>query len=327
MVAGKGADNPGSQGRNAVCYCQRVSAQYAVCQRRTVVSDAQFNHTVRALLWMFLSTALLSGMHAMVRHLGGHLHPFEIAFFRNLFGLAAVMPLIFTVGLAGLHSRRPKLQVLRGTTGLLAMLGWFYGLTIVPIATATALSFSAALFASLGAVLFLGEKMHLRRWSAVALGIIGVIIVLRPGAASFDPGTLFIVGSALLWGFNVVIVKQLSKTDSTVSIVAWMSATLTVLSFIPALFVWQWPTMTDLLWLALIGLTGTCGHLTMVKALKLADATAVMSVDFSRLIWTTAMGSLIFADRIDLLAWIGGSIIFVSGLYILYRESKVKAAS
>jgi len=266
-------------------------------------------------------------MHAMVRHLGGQLHPFEIAFFRNLFGLAVMLPLIFTVGLAGLRSRQPKLQVLRGTTGLLAMLGWFYGLTIVPIATATALSFSAAIFASLGAVLLLGEKMHLRRWSAVVIGIIGVLIVLRPGAAAFDPSTLFIVASALLWGFNVVIVKQLSKTDSTISIVAWMSASLTLLSFAPALLVWTWPNTTQLMWLALIGLTGTCGHLTMVKALKLADATAVMSVDFSRLIWTTVMGSLIFADRVDLLAWIGGSIIFVSGLYILYRESKVKIGS
>jgi drug/metabolite transporter (DMT)-like permease len=276
---------------------------------------------------MFLSTALLACMHAMVRHLGGQLHPFEIAFFRNLFGLIAVLPLIFTVGLAGLRSRQPRLQVLRGTTGLMAMLGWFYGLTIVPIATATALSFSAAIFASLGAVVLLGERMHLRRWSAVTIGIVGVLIVLRPGAASFDPGTLFIVGSALLWGFNVVIVKQLSKTDTTVSIVAWMSASLTVLSFVPALLVWTWPTGTQLLWLALIGLTGTCGHLTMVKALKLADATAVMSVDFSRLIWTTAMGSLIFADRVDLLAWVGGSIIFISGLYILYRESQVKVGT
>jgi len=262
----------------------------------------------------------------MVRHLGEQLHPFEIAFFRNLFGLGAVLPLMFAVGIAGLHSRQPKLQVLRGTTGLLAMLGWFYGLTIVPIATATALSFSAAIFASLGAVLLLGEKMHLRRGSAVTLGIVGVLIVLRPGAAGFDPGTLLILASALLWGFNVVIVKQLSKTDSTVSIVAWMSASLTVLSFLPALFVWESPTYTQLIWLALIGLTGTCGHLTMVTALKLADATAVMSVDFSRLIWTTVLGSLIFADHVDLLAWIGGSIIFVSGLYILYRESKVKAS-
>lgn len=301
--------------------------EYLVCRFEPSVSDHELTPTVRALLWMFLSTALLSAMHAMVRHLGGQLHPFEIAFFRNLFGLGAVLPLMFTVGLASLRSHQPRLQVLRGTTGLMAMLGWFYGLTIVPIATATALSFSAAIFASLGAVLLLGEKMHLRRWSAVALGILGVFIVLRPGAESFDPGTLFIVGSAFLWGFNVVIVKQLSKTDSTVSIVAWMSASLTVLSFVPALFVWTWPTVNQFMWLALVGLTGTCGHLTMVKALKLADATAVMSVDFSRLIWTTAMGSLIFADRIDLLAWIGGSVIFVSGIYIMYRESKVKATT
>lgn len=273
---------------------------------------------------MILSTLLLASMHAMVRHLSGQMHPFEIAFFRNVFGFVAVMPLFFKVGLASLASRQPKLQVLRGTTGLMAMLGWFYGLSIVPIATATALSFSAAIFASLGAVVLLGERMHARRWSAVVAGIIGVLVVLRPGIGSFDPGTLYVVASAMLWGFNVVIVKQLSKTDSTVSIVTWMSGTLAVLSLVPALLVWTWPSAGQLAWLAIIGIAGTCGHLTMVRALKLADTTAVMSVDFSRLIWTTVIGSVFFADRLDLLAWIGGSIIFASGIYIIYRESRIR---
>ena len=279
--------------------------------------------TTRGILWMLLSTLLLAVMHAMVRQVSAGMHPFEVAFFRNLFGLAAVLPLIVRTGIGNLVSHQPRLQVVRGAFGLAAMLTWFYGLSIVPIATATALSFSAAIFASLGAVVVLGERMHLRRWSAVALGLTGVVLILRPGTEGFDAAALLIVASAVLWGTNVVIVKRLSSTDSTVSIVAWMSITLTVLSLPAALLVWTPPDMTQLLWLAAIGAAGTGGHLTMVRALKLADATAVMSVDFSRLLWATLIGYLAFADALDPMTWIGGTIIFASGIYIIYRESAV----
>ena len=167
--------------------------------------------TTRGILWMLLSTLLLAVMHAMVRQVSEGMHPFEVAFFRNLFGLMAVLPLIVRTGIGNLVSHQPRLQVVRGAFGLAAMLTWFYGLSIVPIATATALSFSAAIFASLGAVAVLGERMHLRRWSAVALGLTGVILILRPGTDGFDAAALLIVASAVLWGTNVVIVKRLSS--------------------------------------------------------------------------------------------------------------------
>ena len=276
---------------------------------------------------MVASTMLLAVMHAMVRHVSAGLHPFEVAFFRNLFGLLAVAPLMLRTGIANLTSHQPRLQVVRGVLGLGAMLTWFYGLSIVPIATATALSFSAAIFASIGAVVVLGEKMHLRRWTAVFLGLVGVLVILRPGTDGFDAAALLVVASAVLWGTNVVIVKRLSSTDSTVSIVAWMSLSLTALSLVPALLVWTTPNLTQLLWFVAIGATGTGGHLTMVRALKLADATAVMSVDFSRLLWATMLGYFAFSDALDLMTWVGGTIIFASGIYIIYRESVVGSSA
>ena len=280
----------------------------------------------RGMLWMLVSTAVLASMHAAVRHVSADMHPFEIAFFRNIFGFVAILPMLMREGWSGLSSKQPKLQVLRGLTGIIAMLCWFYSLSVVPIATATALSFTAAVFASLGALVFLGERMRLRRWTAVAISFVGVFVILRPGGEGFDLQALYVLASAAMWGTSIVIVKQLSRTDSSVSIVSWMSISLAVLSIPPALAVWTQPSIEQLLWLALIGLLGTIGHLTMIRALRDAETTAVMSVDFSRLIWATLFGSLFFFDPIDAMTWLGGGIIFASGLYIIYREAQIKGS-
>jgi len=287
----------------------------------------KLSQTVQGMLWMLLSTAFLAIMHAVVRHVAEDLHPFEVAFFRNLFGFMAILPMLMKGGWSSLRTEQPKLQVLRGVSGILAMLSWFYALSVVPIATATALSFTAAVFASLGALVFLGEKMRLRRWAAVFISFSGVLLILRPGTEGFNLHALTVLFSALMWGVGVVIVKQLSHTDSGVTIVGWMGISLTVLSIGPAVLVWQWPTLYQLLWLSLIGLLGTLGHLTMIRGLRMAETTAVMSVDFARLVWATLLGYFLFADPIDGLTWIGGGIIFVSGIYIIYRESQVKAGA
>ena len=128
----------------------------------------------------------------------------------------------------------------------------------------------------------------------------------------------------MCWGSNIVIVKRLSQTDNTVSIVVWMSMMLTVFSIFPALFVWQWPTMPELGWLLLLGTLGTGGHLAMVTALKLVDATQIMPLDFSRLIWTSVLGYLVFAEIPDIWTWVGGTVIFASAAFITYREAKLK---
>ena len=285
----------------------------------------KLSHNAQGMLWMLLSTAVLASMHAGVRHVAADLHPFEVAFFRNLFGFMAILPMLLRAGRSGLASEQPKLQILRGVTGIAAMLTWFYALSVVPIATATALSFTAAVFASLGALVFLGEKMRLRRWIAVIISFVGVLIILRPGTGGFDANALLVLLSASMWGAGVVIVKQLSRTDTGVSIVGWMGITLTTLSIPPAILVWTTPSVTQLCWLALIGMLGTIGHLTMIRGLRQAETTAVMSVDFARLLWATLLGSFFFADPVDAFTWVGGGVIFASGIYIIYRESKVKA--
>ncbi len=148
---------------------------------------------------MLAATAVLTCMHATVRHVSDGMHPFEIAFFRNLFGLIAILPLVLRAGIGSLESRQPGLQVLRSGFGLVAMLAWFYGLSVVPIAQATALSFSSVIFGSIGAALLLGEPMRLRRWSAVLAGFAGTLVILRPGFGDVDPAALIVVLSSVCW--------------------------------------------------------------------------------------------------------------------------------
>ena len=270
---------------------------------------------------MFLATIVLACMHGMVRYLGGELHPFVIVFYRNLFGVIAILPLVFRVGLPAIRSHNPRIVVLRSVSGIIAMLTWFYSLSKVPIAEATALSFTAAIFTALVAYILLKEKMKSHRWIAISGGFIGVIIVLQPDTGNFDPYMLLVLVSCVFWGLSVTLVKILTQTDSITSIVAWMSILLTVMSLPPALFYWQWLSVDQFLLLSAMGVMATLGHLAMTQALSLADTTAVMSIDFMRLVWAALIGFYFFSDPLEISTWIGAIIIFSSGLYIIFRES------
>ncbi len=270
---------------------------------------------------MFLATIVLACMHGLVRYLGGELHPFVIAFYRNLFGVIAILPLAFRAGLPALRSHNPRIMVLRSMSGIVAMLTWFYSLSKVPTAEATALSFTAAIFTALVAYILLREKMKSHRWIAILGGFIGVIIVLQPDTENYNPYMLLVLVSCVFWGLSVTLVKILTRTDSVISIVAWMSILLTVMSLPPALFYWQWLSVEQFLLLCAMGVMATLGHLAMTQALSLADTTAVMSIDFMRLVWAALIGSYFFSDPLEIATWVGAIIIFSSGLYVIFRES------
>ncbi|MFT5259193.1 MAG: drug/metabolite transporter (DMT)-like permease [Saprospiraceae bacterium] len=275
---------------------------------------------------MFLATIVLACMHSLVRYISGELNPLLVVFFRNLFGFILIVPLVYRAGLSELKTSYPKLTLLRSVSGIIAMVTWFYGLAMVPTAEATALSFTAAIFTALAAFIFLQERMRVRRWVAIGFGLVGVLIVLRPTTENFSPYMLLILVSCVFWGLSVTMVKFLTRTDSTLSIVAWMTLLLTLFSLPLAIMHWQLPTLEQLLILMCMGVLGSLGHLGMAKALSLADTTAVMSIDFMRLIWAAIIGSLFFGDGFDIYTWMGALVIFCSGLYIMFRESKAKQA-
>ena len=276
-----------------------------------------------AILLSVAAAGVFAVMHALVRHVSDSQHPFEIAFFRSLFSLAAILPLLVRYGPSMFTAHRPGLLVLRGVLNAVSMLCWFFGLSLVALAEATALSFSNVLFASLGVAAFLGERMRLRRWTAVFLGFCGMLLILRPSAAALEIGSVLILISAMLWGINTVVLKQLSKTDGTLTIVAWTATFLTLATAVPAMTVWKWPSADELIWLALIGALATVGSLAWTAALKMTEASLLIPTDFTRLVWAALIGFFFFAELPDGWTWAGSALIIASTGYIGFRENQL----
>jgi drug/metabolite transporter (DMT)-like permease len=203
------------------------------------------------------------------------------------------------------------------------MLLWFYGLSVVPIAEATALSFTSVLFASLGAVLFLSERMGIRRWSALAVGFVGALLMLRPGAEALQLGSVVVLLAAFTWGTSLCMLKVLTRSDSTTTLVAWMGLMTTAITAVPAVLVWQSPTLAQLGWLVLIGSLGTLGTFAFTHALRVADTTLVLPTDFTRLVWATLLGYALFGEIPDGWTWAGGLLVVASTAYIALREAQL----
>ena len=273
---------------------------------------------------MLVATLSFSGMHGTIKHVGGDMHPFEIAFFRNFFGLLALFPFFIRHGLKPLRTNRIGMHFARVMLNIGSMFAFFYAISITPLAEVIALSFAAPIFATVLAVFFFREIIGPARWIAIMVGFAGTVVILRPGYDEISLGSVLTLLAALVWGGAVMIIKSLSRTDSSVTITAYMVLLLTPLSLIPALFVWTSPSMDQLIWLALIGGLGTLGHLAMNQAIKLAPTNVVMPIDFVRLIWVAILGYFIFGELPDIFVWMGGAMIFASGLWIAHAENRIR---
>ena len=278
------------------------------------------------MLLLLGATVGFASMHAVIRIASSEQHPFEIAFFRNLFGLVVLSPFLLRHGFGALRTRRLPLHAARGAVHVSAMLMFFTAVPITPLGTVAALSFTAPLFVTVGAVLVLGEVVRIRRIAALAAGFAGALVIIRPGVAALDPGSLLVLGSSAVWAGAMILIKLLSRTESSLTMTAYMAVFLTPLSSIAAAFVWRWPSPEELGWFALMGSLGTVAHLCLAQAFREADAAAVLPVDFLRLIWASVFGYLLFGEVPVLFVWIGGTIIFASTLYLAYREARVARA-
>jgi drug/metabolite transporter (DMT)-like permease len=262
-------------------------------------------------------------MNIAIRIVSGELDPLEIAFFRNLFALAFMLPWLARTGLAGLSTRRRGTHLWRAAIGMLAMVCWFYSIALLPLAEAVALNFTVPLFATAGAALFLGEIVRARRWSATLLGFLGVLVILRPGFAELSPAMVLPVLAAAFMAIATLIVKSLSRSETPAAIVLYMNLILAPLSLVPALFVWRWPSWTALALLVLIGLLAALAHIALTRAYTKADASAVMPFDYARLPFVAGLAFLVFGQTPDLGTWLGAAIIASSAIYIARREAQV----
>ena len=248
------------------------------------------------------------------------MHPFEIAFFRNLFGLIVIAPWFIKYGLEPLKTKKIKLHMARSFFNVIAMLSFFYSLSITPLADVASLAFTAPLFASILAVFFLKEIIGIKRIIAIILGFIGAIIVIDPIYSSINNGHIFTLLSASVWSVSLIIIKILGRTESSVTITSYMVIIMIPLSGIAAFFYWQTPTINDLLFLMIIGISGTAAQMLLAQALRQGDTSIIMPFDFLKLVWAVGIGYLFFFEVPSLNTWLGSIIIFLSTLYIAYRE-------
>ena len=269
---------------------------------------------------MLLATVGFSILSGMVRQVSVELHPFEIAFFTSIFGFPVVLPWLVRDGVRPLRTRRFVLHLFRVTMGVTAMIFAFLAISFTPLALVTALSFLSPIFTAILAVLFLGEIMKFRRWAAILVGFIGTLIILQPGIQPIEFGVMLALVSALFGGMATFCIKLLARTDTSVTITCYAIALRWPLALIPALFVWQWPTWSQLLWLGVMGVVFTGSIMSMTQAFRDAEANIVAPVFFFQLIWTAAIGFVFFLEIPAVFTWIGGAMIFASTTYVAYRE-------
>jgi drug/metabolite transporter (DMT)-like permease len=277
----------------------------------------------RGVLYMVASATLFGAMAIFIRLASSELHPFEIAFFRNFFGLVAALPILYRHGFAILRTDKLPLYFVRCLIGIVSMLAGFWSLVHLPLAQAVAISYATPLFITIGAVLVLGEVVRIRRWTAVAVGFIGVLIVVQPGTDSFSFATLVALLSALLSGIVAISIKFLSRTEAPDAIVLYTTLIWVPLSLIPALPYWVWPSPWVWLWVALAGFLGTGGHMLWTRANRLADASVIAPINFVQLPVVALLAWLVFDETVGIAVAIGSGVIFASNFYIARREAQL----
>jgi drug/metabolite transporter (DMT)-like permease len=235
-----------------------------------------------------------------------------------------LLPLLAWHGPRLVRNINYKLYGLRCGITLFSMAAWFYAVSMMPVAELTAIQFLAPIFTTIGAALFLGETVRIRRWSATVVGFIGALVILHPDSAGLGPGTLVALFSTLLSGITTLLVKQLTNQDHPDRVVFLSFALMTPFSLVPALLVWTWPPAYVWGVFLALGLVGTIGHLMLVRAFAAADASLVMALDFSKLPFAALFGYLLFGELSTVWTWAGATLIFASSLYILHREAKLR---
>lgn len=285
-----------------------------------MIPDKHTHPAARAVLLMVFSTVLFGLMAVVIRLASETQHPFEIAFFRNLFGLLFTLPLLFKHGPGLLKTSKLPLYLLRCAIGTVGMMAGFWAIVHLPLAQAVAISYSTPLFVTIGAVWVLGETVRARRWAAVLIGFIGVIILLRPDADTFTGASLVALLAAVMSASVAISIKFLTRTESPDAIVVFTTALWVPMSLVPASLFWQTPSGITWLWLVLAGLFGTVAHMCWTRALQLGDASILTPISFMQVLVVGVFGWWLFGESVDRYTLIGALIIFGSNLYLAHRE-------
>lgn len=264
----------------------------------------------------------------MAKLLTSTYHPIQIIWFRQLGLLVGAIFLLFIRGPGILKTAQPALQLTRGILVIFSSVLFVYAVRHVALTDAVAASFVAPFFLTIAGAWLLKEPVGIRRWSAVVIGFIGAIIVVRPGMGVIHPAVMLVVVAAALYALRQVIGRVLADTDSTVTTVAYTAITSSIFVSMALPFVWLMPSTTEH-WLLLLGLTlsASVGEVCIVKALEVSQAAVVAPIHYTLLIWGTVYGYFIFNQLPDMWTWIGSAIIIAAGIYTLRRGEQKRLGS
>ena len=279
-----------------------------------------------AALWMAGWLALMLVMAVAGREAMRGLNVFELMEMRSLLGFVLLYPLIrANGGFSTLKTQCLHLHIARNLIHYAAQLGWFFALTLIPIGQVVAIEFTMPIWTAILAASFLGERMTQWKITAILLGIVGVIVIVRPATGEVNPGQMIALAAAVGFGISMALVKSLTRTESALAVIFWMLVVQSAAGLLPTLYAWTWPSAPVWGWIVVIAICGTFSHYCLAHAMRYADATIVVPMDFLRVPLTATAGWLIYAERLDLFTVLGAVLILTGNLLNLKASEPVPA--
>ena len=276
---------------------------------------------IAGMLWMVLTTIMFASVTAIVRYLGSDLPAAEAAFIRYAIGTVLLLPSLWAMRSRAFGWPAMGRFMARGFIHGIAVILWFFAMARIPMAEVTAIGYTAPIYVTIGAAVFLGERFQLRRLAAVLVGFLGALIILRPGVSEVSWGALAQVCAAPLFAVSFLMAKNFTGKYSPTVIVGFLSVFCTIALLPPALWDWRPPTLEEWFWLGMTAVIATIGHLTMTQALRNAPITVTQPVSFLQLVWAASLGIILFGEPLDPYVLVGGGIVVLAATYISRRES------
>jgi drug/metabolite transporter (DMT)-like permease len=279
-----------------------------------------------AALWMAGWLSLMLVMVVAGREATTAVNVFQLMEVRSVLAILFLCPIILrNGGFATMKTSRLPQHIARNLIHYCAQLGWFFALTLIPIGQVVAIEFTMPIWTAILAASFLGERITSWRAAAVVLGLVGVVVIVRPATGEINPGQLIALAAAVGFGISMVLVKSLTRTESALAVIFWMAVIQAAAGFIPTLYVWAWPSTSAWGWMIVIAICGTFSHYCLTSAMRYADATIVVPMDFLRVPLTATVGWLLYSERLDVFTVLGAAMILVGNLLNLKPSAPAAA--
>src|ERR1700730_13281727 len=280
----------------------------------------------KAALWMAGWLALMLIVAVAGRETTRELNVFQIVEGRSILGLFMLYPLVrINGGFAAMKTSRPLQHIGRNLIHYAAQLGWFFALTLIPLGQVVSIEFTMPIWTAILAASLRGERMTVWKIFAIVLGVLGVVVIVRPETGAVNPGQLIALAAAVGFGISVAMMQSLTRTEQTLSIIFWMLVIQSAAGFFPSLYLWRWPSAYAWGWIVVIAFCGTFSHYCMARAMLYADATVVLPMDFLRVPLTATAGWLIYSEPLDKFTVLGAGLILTGNLLNLRAVDPVPA--